>query len=273
MTMTEKNNITKKIRQIYYLAALCVCVCLCTIAYTTTVMATNWDEVDVTEKEKAVFAYFRAANIPPDYDFWIQSQPTYRALPEENQERYLIDEMLRLGRGYSLYSNENDTLNIQTNIITKYITTEDDEQKPRLVFNFFDSEDQYVPTFDYPYGNNTVSLIINNFAYFSNLKLEEAQDNLIQERIPYKDDYFDAVLDIRIRVRYVDFNRSIRRKTGTQWIMVGEIAYIKCTVDSFFGQKDAVLWDYVAPWYDEEFKQSTMPEEEKYPHPYDLFKD
>ncbi|MGH1404255.1 MAG: hypothetical protein ACRBDL_08415 [Alphaproteobacteria bacterium] len=268
--MAEKNNIAKKIRQIFCLTALCTLISICP-KY---VNATDWSEVDVTEKEKAVFAYFRAANIPPDYDFWIQSQGTYNALPEAKQERYLIDEMLRLGRGYSLYDNERDILNIQASIISKYIPGNEDSPSPRLIFDFFNADEQYIPTFDYPYGTDSISLIVNNLAHFSNLKLKEAQDTVIKERIPYQNDYFDAVIDLRIRVRYVDFARSIRKRNGnTQWVMVGEIAYIKCTVNSFFGQKDADLWDYVAPWYEDELRLATMPDEEKYPHPYDLFKD
>ena len=54
--------------------------------------------------------------------------------------------------------------------------------------------------------------------------------------------------------------------------MVSEIAYVRCEVLNDWSQSYKKIWEYIAPWYEETYKNDNMSEEEKYPHPYDLFK-
>ncbi|PCJ01770.1 MAG: hypothetical protein COB14_03420 [Alphaproteobacteria bacterium] len=228
-------------------------------------------EEKITPKERAVFAFFRAAGTAPDYDFWIKSNSIFKGMPEKHQSSYVLDETLRLGRGYSAYNEDEDLLVLTINVIAKYISTIDGEQ-PRIVFEFFQAEEAYVPTFSYPYGVDVVTLIISRLAAFAGVSLNEDQNNSLLSKIPYKDDYFDAKIVVHVRISSADTKKSMIVDDVKQWFMIGEIAYLKCEVAGFMG-KDRLLWDYVAPWYKEMFEQKNMPEEAKYPHPYDLFKD
>ena len=228
------------------------------------------EEAGTTLKERAVFAFFRAAGTAPDYDFWIKSGGQYDAMPEKHRDAYVLDEMLRLGRGYSSYDADEDLLELTMNVIVKYVPGEEGE-KPRIIFEFFQVEEAYIPTFSYPYGEDVVSLIIDRLAAFSNVELNETQNEALLPKIPYEEEYFDAKLVAHVRIKSADTKKPVIADGAKQWLMIGDAAYLKCEVASM--GRNRMLWDYVAPWYEETLKRKNMPEEEKYPHPYDLFKD
>ena len=227
-------------------------------------------EKQTTPKERAVFAFFRAAGTAPDYDFWIKSSSRYNAMPENHKNAYMLDEMLRLGRGYSAYDPNENMLELKINVIVKYISGEEDEP-PRITFDFFQVDEAYVPTFAYPYGEDVISLIIDRLAAFSNVRLDEAQNATLLPKIPYVDEYFDAKLIVHVRVSRAETKKPIITNGVRQWLMIGDVAHLKCEV-GYMG-RDRLLWDFVAPWYEEALEEKNKPEESKYPHPYDLFKD
>jgi len=234
--------------------------------------ANEYFSTKISSKEQAIFAFFRAAQVPPDYEFWISSSPEYRTLEGRPQRDYLIKEMLRLGRGYGLYDIKTDVLELKTPVVVKYYPAKEGEQ-PYLKFRFFNLGQANIPTFDYPFGPDTVSLVVKNLNAFSNLALSPEQDQAVRSKIPYENDEFDASLVIHTRVNKADFSSPVEvTKKSKKWLMVGKIAYVKCEVDSFYTQQTHTLWDFVAPWYEEQFRIKNMPEEEKYPHPFDLYK-
>lgn len=226
----------------------------------------------ITPEEQAIFAFFRAANVPPEYEYWISSSAEYKTLEESRKQDFLIKEMLRLGRGYGLFDINTDVLELKTPVVAKYFPAKDGKQ-PFLKFRFFHIESSNVPTFDFPFGPDTVSLVVKNLGAFSNLALSPEQDQAVRAKIPYENDEFDANLIIHTRIDKADFTTPIEEnKISKKWLMVGKIAYIKCEVDSFYAQQKNTLWDFVSPWYEEQFRVKNMPEEEKYPHPFDLYK-
>ena len=229
-------------------------------------------ETKTSPQERAVFAFFRAADSAPNYDYWIKSSSRYKDLLQSKQNNYLLKETLRLGYGYGDYNQDNDLLEITTNVLVKYISAEGEEQ-PRIIFKFFDQSDAYVPSFNYSYANDIISMVINNLAGFSNIPLTQELSESLLSKIPFKDDFFDAVLTVHVRVSKADIDKPIENEDFRQWVMVGDIAYLKCDMSPRYASEISVLWDYVAPWYEESFRIKNMPEEEKYPHPYDLFKD
>ncbi len=229
-------------------------------------------ENKVTSKEKAVFAFFRALNIAPDYDSWIKSNPAYKSLPLKSQENYLLSETLRLGGGYGAFDEDIDLLELKINVYARYIPARDGNP-PRILFSFFDTSEGYTPTFIYPYGDELLSLIINRLAIFSDMPLNESQNAVVLKKIPYENENFDATLIVHVRVAKANYKNPISRDPKIQWLMVGEIGYLKCDVRSYETGDEYMLWDYVAPWYEEAFRAKNMTEEEKYPHPFDLFKD
>jgi len=225
----------------------------------------------ISTEEQAIFAFFRAANVPPEYEYWISSSPEYKALDDSHKQDFLIKEMLRLGRGYGLYDVKTDVLELKTPVVAKYHPAEKDGEKAHMSFRFFNLGQTNVPTFDFPFGPNTVSLIVNNLNAFSKLALSPEQDQAVRSKVPYEEDEFDANLVIHTQVYKADYDRPVEQnKKWKRWLMTGKIAYVKCEIDSFYTQKKSTLWDFVSPWYEEQFRIKNMPEEEKYPHPFDL---
>ncbi len=234
--------------------------------------ASNSFTTRVTSKEKAVFAFFRALGTSPDYEYWISSKHTYNTLSPREQENYLLQETMRLGGGYGLYDQDIDLLELKINVLAKYIPSVDGK-KPRILFNFFDTSKEYTPTFNYPYGKDTLSLVINRLAMFSNMSLNETQNAAILSKIPYENEDFEATLVVHVRISKVNYKHPVTTSPNNHWLMVGEVAYLKCNVRSYEGNEEHMLWDYVAPWHEEIFRIKNTPEEEKYPHPFDLYKD
>ncbi len=227
-------------------------------------------DTKITAQEQAIFAFFRAANVPPEYEYWISASTEYRVLEGGRKQDFMIKEMLRLGRGYGLYDINTDILELKTPVVVKYYPAKDGGQ-PKLKFRFFNLGRSNVPTFDFPLGPDTVSLIVNNLGAFSELTLSPEQDQAVRSKIPYENDEFDANLIIHTRVDKADYKNPVEvNKKSKKWIMVGKIAYVKCEVDSFYTQQKHTLWDFVSPWYEEQFRVKNMPEEDKYPHPFDL---
>ena len=238
-----------------------------------TVQAGNYKEKKITQTEKGVFAFFDAIHSVPDYEFWITSGRTYQAAPENLKEDYLLQETLRLGRGFGQFSENEELLEIKVDVLAKYISPKEDKP-PRMTFRFFNQDEAYIPSFEYAYGQDKISLVINQFAIFSDIPLDDVQSEAVLGKIPYEDDDFDATLTIHVKASEQSSSNYTMVKDGRKWLMVGEIAYLKCVYQDYAsGGEEFALWDYVAPWYEETMAQKLIPEEEKYPHPYDLFKD
>lgn len=246
----------------------------CTLCLSASFAQNNIFSTEITQREKAIFAFFRAGNTSPDFEKWITESSLYKTAPENKKQDILIQEQLRLGRGFSYFSIEKDLLEIEIPVTAKYIPPEDDKQA-RFYFTFPDQyEENYVPVFSYPYGQDTVSMIINRLAAFSNFPLTQKQFEIISERMTRQSEDFDAILVAHVKISSADHKKPYpKRGGGNQWVMVGELGYLSCEINNFFGSKRNQLWDYLAPWYEEAFKIKNMPDEEKYPHPYDLFKD
>lgn len=235
-------------------------------------VATLMVETKVTPKEKAVFAFFRAANTPVDYDFWIKTNKSFQAFSEKEQREIFLREQMRLGRGYGHYDVEKEPLKITVDIVAKYVPPEDDNPA-RIEFRLFSVRGDSIPTFNYPFGDGIISLIINKLDRFKSLELSEAENEAVLSKLPYTDDEFDAHLEVEVRVTGADYEKPVETNGKFQWIMTGDIAYIKCEVGSYYTAEEVLIWDYLAPWFEETYKERLIPDEAKYPHPYDLFKD
>lgn len=223
-------------------------------------------------EEKAIFAFFRAANAPPDYDFWIKSSWQYTQKPENQQRRYYIDEELRLGRGFGDFDANKHVIVIFIDAMTRYHPAKDGKNA-RITFRLNDVRGNEIPTFDFPFGDGYVSMIIRNLKAFQDLPVSEDKAKVIEERIPYDDDEFNTTMEVHIQVKEAEYGKPLEVDGKMKWLMGGDVAYMKCVVNNFFSGTNDILWDYVAPWYEKNYLLATTPKEETYPHPYDLFKD
>ncbi|MFP4098230.1 MAG: hypothetical protein ACLFP8_03635 [Alphaproteobacteria bacterium] len=240
----------------------------------TTAYAQDYFSDKITAKEKAVLAFFRASGMPPDYDYWIKNSSRYESLPEYKQEEHFIREMLRLGHGYGLYDPEVDVLEVKARVIVKFTPSEDGKEKADLTFRFFGVDKDSTPSFDFPFGNKgIISLVVEGLEDFGHLSLSAEQEEAMRSKVPYEGSEFDANLIVHTQVYKADYNRPVAKKADMKkWLMVGRIAYLKCVIESMYESEAHTLWDYTAPWYEEQFRLKNTPLDAEYPHPYDLFK-
>ncbi len=226
----------------------------------------------IDPEEKAVFAFFRAANTAVDYDFWIKTNKNFLAFNEQEQREVYFREQMRLGYGYGNYDLDKDPLKLNIDIIAQY-KKGTDEERPRIEFRFFGLNNENIPIFNYAYGDGTISLLIKDIEKFKSLPLSPSEEKAVLEKIPYTDSEFDARLEVEVKVTEADYENPVKIRDEFQWFMKGQVAYIRCNVSSYYSSESTLIWDYVAPWFEEVLEERNKPEELKYPHPYDLFKD
>ena len=225
-----------------------------------------------TRKEQGVFAFFGLAGVAPDYEHWVKSTSEFQNLPQDKQDDFFIKEAIRLGTGYSQYEPGVDMLNIETSVSLSMNISED-QKSGRLYFSFPNQGKEYIPTFSYPYGRNEwVSLVVNKLALFSDMYIEAEHFSSVSKHLRNPDDTYRAILTMRVKPIEADHVQPVTMGRVKQWIMVGEIAYMKCDAESDVTGKMEKMWDYVAPWYQEQYELETMPEDLKYPHPFDIKK-
>lgn len=246
--------------------------CFLSIFFSGRALSDSMENAPSTQLERGVFAFFHLGQKSPDFDFWVRSTKRFSELSEKDQEDYLISESIRLGTGYGQFDPKTDVLHIQAVVLVHYIPPAGDEPA-RIFFLFPDQDDEYIPTFSYPYGKNEwVSLIVNRLAFFADIALKPEHYEIIKQKISQPNTNYEALLTMDIRPTNADHTAPIKIGTMSQWIMIGEIAYMKCEVENEKTGTMIQIWDFVAPWYAEEYKQKNLPEDMKYPHPFDLKK-
>lgn len=230
------------------------------------------DEFVISQKEKSVIAFFSLAGVAPDYQSWIEAGAAYRALETEDEQRkFVIKESLRLGRAYSSYNPDKDFLEFETTVLSHY-GLNDGEKKGVFYFRFPEQTQDYIPVFEYPYGKDSIALIINRFADFSAYPLNEEQTEKTSKIMEYKDEEYLATLTLKIRPVKSVYDKPIVSTTGNQWMMLGEVAYIKCSVIDPTTLRKTDLWEYMSPWYKGNLAKEKQTDS-IYPHPFDLFKE
>lgn len=233
----------------------------------------NDNTFKISNKETAVIAFFRLAGVAPDYEAWITEGSAYQAFETtKEQEKFLVSEALRLGQGYSQYNPSKSVLEFKTSVIARY-TPPEGGKPAKFHFKFPEQSDDYIPVFEYPYGKNSIALVVNRFADFSTLPLTKEQYTKVKTFMPFQDEEYTAKLSMSIRPTRADIDRPLVNKNINQWMMLGEVAYMRCQIVDPTNLQQTQVWEFVAPWYEKEFKEKETPEETKYPSPFDLFKD
>lgn len=225
-----------------------------------------------TGEEQAIFAYFKLLNKSPDYERWISFNPTYKALSGKKQEKFLIQENLRLGRGFGLYDIEHDPLIITIDVNAQILPpTEDAPAKFNMEFLGVNIDDNQLPSFAFPYGSEEqIVLVVFELAKLSGITLNAKQFASISEKTDEFNSFFPAKLTLHIRPHEADGETPVQSHDDQLlWLMSGKIAYMRCSFDDLRSREyDKQLWDYVAPWYKDIYDEKNIPEEEKYPDPF-----
>lgn len=239
--------------------------------------STGMFSTEITGEERAVFAYFRLKGTAPDYEEWVLSSASYKETPKEQQKKFFIRENLRLGYGYGNFDINKDVLEISTEVYARLIPPSEDKGAV-FEFRFPNLDSRYeIPSFSFPYGKHEVTLIVEELEGFADMRLSGTQFESIKKKVPKTDEEFMTTIEVHVRPSSIEENEDDLSKPrsdrgGEVFLMGGDVAYLKCRIDDFFSGKELKIWDYVAEWYEAEYREKTMPEEQKYPHPYDALK-
>lgn len=259
-------NMLIRFKNHYKFLMLLASFAVCAFGFSASVSA--YEDVDITAEEKAVFSYFRAIGKAPDYDFWITTGHLLDNVSYDLQDQYILNETLRLGNGFSQHNQNENLMSVKFQVIARYISGSEDS-KPRMTFRVFNAGESYIPTFNFEYGKDVISMVVENLALFSDIPLAAAQNSAVEKKLPVKDEDFKATIKLKVRASDKTTDKPLERGSSTTWLMVGDIAHLQCVVRNEQGE-DVTLWDYVAPWYKEQHRLSKLSEEQKSPHPYDL---
>lgn len=223
-------------------------------------------------EEQAIFAYFKLLNKSPDYERWISFNPVYKGLSGKKQEKFFIQENLRLGRGFGMYDIEHDPLVISIDVDAKILPpTDDAPAKFNMEFLGVNMDEKQLPSFGFAYGpEEQIILVVFELAKLSEITLNANQFASISEKTDEFNSFFPAKLTLHIRPHEADDKNPVKSpEDKLLWLMSGKIAYMRCSYDDLRHREyDKQLWDYVAPWYKDIYDEKNISEEEKYPDPF-----
>lgn len=214
---------------------------------------------EVSESDKAIFAFFKLASLTPDYDQWIRNSEKYITSAEDptlQRDIYEI-ESLRLKWGFGTYNPEQDFIKIRTPVKLALNTA----RKPQLAFIFPGNISGSVPYFPFPYGNEAVALIVGDLENFMRIDLSPEEFEKISSLIAPGQAY-DAQLSLRVRPVSADGATPLKLDGMDQWLLMGETGYLEILYAPQ-GQSETALWAYTAPWYLSDTEKNLLPLLEK----------
>src|SRR5262245_34468946 len=70
---------------------------------------------EISESEKAVFAFFKLAKTEPDFEHWVKSSEKFRQAADTYQQQQILRvEMLRLQYGFGTYDVAKNSIRLRT---------------------------------------------------------------------------------------------------------------------------------------------------------------
>ncbi len=216
---------------------------------------TVFAQTKITDDEKVIFAYLKLTEQKPDFDSWIKNSKQYLEASRFLHEKILKDEKARLDWGFGTYDYTKDFITIKKKI---RLTTNVREGNKRYIYTrFVDDKHNENFYFTYKYGTESIAFIIQNLDNYQAIELKP-------EEIPKIKDYFydsapyEAEIEMRIKPISADSEKKLFIDHMEQWLMLGEIAYLKINYYDEFKLQDVIVWDYNAPWYLDESQKALL---------------
>ncbi|MFK7839272.1 MAG: hypothetical protein AB8B83_02985 [Bdellovibrionales bacterium] len=212
-------------------------------------------ETSVTDEEKAVFAFFKMTDQKPKLESWIKNSKRYLDGRKAEKDKIYNEERERLDWGFGVYDYEKDFITIRRDI--RLSTLVDQNGVRHLKTRFVDDRHNETPYFPIEYGKESIAFIVEGLENYRSIKPQP-------EEIPKIKKYFhdsapyEAVLEVRIRPLSADSKNKLFVDYRDQWLMLGDIAYLKIDFYDEFKLEHVVVWDYNAPWYLDESKKALM---------------
>ena len=200
---------------------------------------------EVTENDKAVFAFFTLNGHTPAYEQWIENSPKYLAETTYDGKREVLEaELLRLKWGFGTYNVERDFIKIRTPV--KLLI-----QGNHLAFSFHEASGRNVPYFPFPYGKEWIAMIINDIDPLFELELTPAE-KARTANLP-KNVVFDGEIVLHLRPIKAD-NDATHKLDGTDhWLMMSDTGRLELLSEG------TALATYTAPWFLESAEKGSLP--------------
>ena len=203
-------------------------------------------EMTVSEEEKAVFAYFKLTDQTPDFQKWVTNSVKYQESRQSEQPEILSKEKERLDWGFGTYDVAKDFITIRRKI---RLTTMSGEDGKRVIkTRFVDERHNETPYFPIMYGDESIALIVEGLEQYKTIALKPEEVTKVKEYF-YDSAPYEATMEVRIRPVSADAQNKLFVDYKDQWLMLGDIAYLKVQYYDEYKLEDVTIWDYNAPWY------------------------
>ncbi len=214
----------------------------------TTVSAQALKKTEISEAEKAAFAFLKLNNTKPNYSSWIKGSKPYKNASNEEKGEVERLETHRLKWGFQEFNFEDNFLKIKTNVQLQ-VTEKNEKGTAMLIFHFPHKDKDYIPYFPYDYGGLWIALLVQDLPQFARLKLTEEQYTHIKKYMPQANQVYDGKITMRVRPVSADNKTPFKLDGVDQWLMMGDVAFLKCSIKDDQTEQENDLWEYYAPWY------------------------
>ena len=213
------------------------------------------EDMVISEEEKAVFAYLKLTEQEPDFENWIKNTQRYQEARKAEKDKLFESEKKRLDWGFATHDPKKDLVTFRSPI---RLTTYTDENGKRVVNTRFvnntQNEESYFPI---QYGPEPIAFIIQDLEKYRNITLQPEEIKKIKEYF-YDSAPYEAIMEIRVRPLSADNKDKLFVDYKEQWLMLGDIAYIKIDYYDEFKLQHINVWDSNAPWYLDESQRALL---------------
>lgn len=219
--------------------------------------------LDINEHEKVICAFLKLTNQKPSLESWIKNSEKYKEANKFDKPLILKTDKARLTLGCNTYEVKKDFITIKEKI---RISTSLNSQRKRIVnIRFIDKAKNESTHFPYQYGTDSIALITEELENFKQVTLQPEEIPLITKHF-HDNAPYEAIMEIRVKLLSADAHSKLEVDGEKQWLMLGDIAYIKIDYFDKFKNGNTAIWDYNAPWYYNE-SQKTLLEMFRHPTP------
>jgi len=217
--------------------------------------------LNIDEHEKAICAFLSLTSQKPDLENWIRHSKKYKQANKFDKPLILKADRTRLANGCDIYEANKDFVTIKEKI--RISTSLNDQGKRIISLRFADKTKNKSTYFSYQYGTNSIALITQELENFRKITLKPEEIPLITKHL-HDNAPYEAEIEMRIKPLSADTGSTLKIGGKKQWLMLGDIAYIKINFFDKFKNKNTTIWNYNAPWYYNESQKALL---EMFKHP------
>lgn len=191
--------------------------------------------------EDVAIAFYKTANIKPNFENWVKKQEDYRHTPLGLRPEFMASELARLQNSYNTFNPETDYLTVRTTatIQTNEITLNEGETIQTISLNFGDSESAtYLP---YSFMDKNIMVIPDKFNKLKTHRINKIDYALLNNHLEH---IKPRPFIMQLKAVKSDTNKPYNVDGIDQWAMITEIVSMET-----WNSDGSLLWEYSAPWY------------------------